>query len=128
MNREVYLRAAITAGGAGMAWLIGRMLTTPGQRSTVALVALVTTQLGQTMVVCGRTPLVLGAGAASLAAPATIVAVPGLSQLFGCRPLTPLGWAIGLGTTMLATAAGLVTGQLLGPSIPTVIPPVITDS
>lgn len=116
LNREVYLRAAITAGGAGVAWLIARMLTTRGQRSTVALVALVATQLGQTMAVRGRTPLVLGAGIASLAALATVVQVPGLSQLFGCRPLMPLGWAIALSTATLATAAGLLAGQLSGPS------------
>ncbi|MGH3929396.1 MAG: cation transporting ATPase C-terminal domain-containing protein, partial [Pseudonocardiaceae bacterium] len=114
LNREVYLRAATTAGGAGAAWLAGRMLTTPGKRSTVALVALVATQLGQTMAVRGRTPLVLGAGIASLAVLVTIVQTPGLSHLFGCRPLSPLGWAVALGSATLATAGGLLVGQLSG--------------
>ncbi|MGH3904956.1 MAG: HAD-IC family P-type ATPase [Pseudonocardiaceae bacterium] len=110
---QVYLRAATTAGGAGLAWLAGRMLTGRGQVSTVALVALVATQLGQTMVVRGRTPLVLGAGVASLAALTAIVQTPGVSQLFGCRPLTPHSWAIALTSATLATAAGLVAGRLL---------------
>src|ERR1051326_9032484 len=109
--RQVYLRAATTAGGAGLAWLAARMLTTPGQVSTVALVALVGTQLGQTMAVQGRTPLVLGAGVGSLLALAAVVQTPGLSQLFGCRPLAPHSWAIALVCAALGTMGGLAAGR-----------------
>ncbi|HEX2299627.1 MAG TPA: cation-translocating P-type ATPase, partial [Pseudonocardiaceae bacterium] len=111
--RQVYLRAATTAGGAGLAWLAGRMLASPGQVSTVALVALVATQLGQTVAVRGRTPLVVGAGVGSLLALGAVVQTPGLSQLFGCRPLAPHSWAIALVCAVLSTMGGLVAGRWL---------------
>ncbi|MGH3793997.1 MAG: HAD-IC family P-type ATPase [Pseudonocardiaceae bacterium] len=113
LTRQVYLRATITAGGAGLAWLAGRILAGRGQVSTVALVALVATQLGQTMAVRGRTPLVLGAGAVSLIALAVVVQIPGLSRLFGCRPLGPRSWAIALSAAALATACGLLAQSRL---------------
>ena len=105
LTREIYVRAATTASGAMAGWLAGRLAGTRGQASTVGLVALVTTQLGQTMAVRGRTPLVVGAGAASLAALAAVVQVPGVSHFFGCRPLGPQGWAIALGSAAAATIA-----------------------
>jgi cation-transporting P-type ATPase I len=73
LNREIYLRAAITSGGAGAAWLAARMLAPRRQVSTVALVGLVATQLGQTMALRGRSALVLGAGAASVLVLAAVV-------------------------------------------------------
>jgi cation-transporting P-type ATPase I len=108
LMREVYRRATITAGSAGLGWLCARPVSTPGQASTTALVALVGGQLAQTVAVRGRTPLVVGAGLGSLAVLAAVVQIPGLSQFFGCRPLLPHQWAIALGATAAAAVAELL--------------------
>ncbi|MTD54713.1 cation-translocating P-type ATPase [Amycolatopsis pithecellobii] len=106
--RDVYRRAAITAGAATAGWLLARPLSTPAQASTTALVALVGGQLTQTVAIRGRTPLVVAATAGSLAALVAVVQIPGLSHFFGCRPLLPHQWAVAAGA---AAAAG--TAELL---------------
>ncbi len=111
LTREMYMRAVTTAGGAAAAWMLARPVSTPGQASTTGLVALVGTQLGQTIAVRGRTPLVVAAGAGSMAALATIVAVPGVSHFFGCRPLLPHQWGLALASSAAATGAAVVWQQ-----------------
>lgn len=104
LNRHIAVRATATAAAATGAWLAARPTGTPTRASTVALVALVGAQLGQTVAAGGaRQPLVLLAGAGSAALLAGVVQTPGVSGFFGCRPLGPLGWA------QAATAAGLAT-------------------
>src|SRR5262249_51537310 len=80
LTRDIVARAGATAGAAMLAWTLGRMSGTRNQADTVALVALVATQLAQTVAAGGRDPLVLVSGAASLAALGIIVQVPGLSH------------------------------------------------
>ncbi|MCO6007639.1 cation-translocating P-type ATPase [Actinoallomurus purpureus] len=110
LTRDVTVRAGATAGAALAAWSLARVSGTRGQADTTGLVALVTTQLAQTIAAGGRDPLVLGSGLASLAALAVIVQVPGLSHFFGSRPLLPHCWAIGLGSALIfALAAVLLT-------------------
>jgi cation-transporting ATPase I len=104
----MYLRAAATAGAATAAWLLARPASLPGQTSTTALVALVGAQLGQTLAVPGRTPLVVGAVLGSEALLAIIVQVPGVSHFFGCRPLLPHQWTIALGSAATATLAAML--------------------
>ncbi|HKS49626.1 MAG TPA: HAD-IC family P-type ATPase [Amycolatopsis sp.] len=106
--REVYRRAAITAGAATAAWLLARPVSTPGQAGTAALAALVGGQLAQTIAVRGRTPLVVASGLGSLLALAAVIQTPGLSQFFGCRPLLPHQWAIVAGAGAGAAAAELL--------------------
>jgi magnesium-transporting ATPase (P-type) len=108
LNQAIVLRAGVTAAGASGAWLAARMSGTRGRAGTVALVALVGTQLGQTLVVGWRDPVVLAAGLGSAAALAVIVQTPGVSGLFGCRPLGPLGWAQALTSAGLATTGSIV--------------------
>jgi cation-transporting ATPase I len=97
-------------GAAVTAWTLGRMSGTREQAGTVALVALVGTQLGQTLVAGGRDPMVLVSSLASMGALAAIVQVPGLSHFFGSRPLMPHGWLIALGCAgAFAAGAVLVT-------------------
>ncbi|MFD2420742.1 cation-translocating P-type ATPase [Amycolatopsis pigmentata] len=103
--RDVYRRAAVTAGTATAGWLLARPVSTPRQAGTTALVALVGGQLAQTIAIRGRTPLVVGAGVGSFLLLGAVVQIPGLSQFFGCRPLLPHQWAIALGTTGAAAAA-----------------------
>lgn len=107
LTRDITTRAAATAGGAGLAWLLTRVSGMAGQARTTGLVALVAGQLGQTVVLRGNTVLVLLAGAGSLAVLAVIVQVPGVSQFFGNQPLLPHQWVIALGSAAVAT--GVVT-------------------
>ena len=105
LTRDIRVRAVTTAAAAGAAWLAARPVSTPGQASTTGLVALVGAQLGQTLVVRGRTPLVAAGVAGSLVLLVAAVQVPVLSRVAGCRPLLPHQWAIGLTAASLATAA-----------------------
>lgn len=108
LTRDIYRRGAITAGAATAAWLLGRATGTARHASTMALVALISAQLGQTMVIPGRTPLVLDCALASVIALLAVIQIPGVSQFFGSTPLWPHGWVIALGAATGATLISLV--------------------
>ncbi|MCE0763239.1 HAD-IC family P-type ATPase [Pseudonocardia kujensis] len=110
--RDIIVRASITALAAGAAWLAARPVSTPGQAGTTGLVALVGAQLGQTLAVRGRTPLVALAVAASFAVLAIAVQVPGISHVVGSRPLLPHQWGIALVASVAATLAQLVAQRV----------------
>jgi hypothetical protein len=84
----------------------------PGRAATVALVALVGSQLTQTLV-DSRAPLVVLTSVGSLGALAVVISTPGLSQLFGCTPLDPLGWGQGLLAATAASSLSAVAPDLL---------------
>ena len=44
---------------------------------------------------------------------ASAVEVPGVAQAFGCRPIGPVGWGIGLGAAGLGTAAAWLAPRYL---------------
>ncbi len=111
LTRDIYRRATVTAGAAIGAWFLGRATGTLRQANTVALVTLVAAQLGQTLVVRGRTPLVMACALGSLVALAAAVQTPGLSRFFGASPLLPHGWMIAAGTATAATVISLVLQQ-----------------
>jgi len=80
----------------------------------MGLVALVGTQLGQTILVGGRSPLVWCTAAGSGAVLVAVVMTPGVSQFFGCTPLDPAAWLV-----VGASAAGAtVAAAALPPLIP----------
>ncbi len=106
LARDVAIRAGATAAAASAGWVVGRVTGTQARAGTIALVAMVGAQLGQSVVTGWRSPLVVGAGAVSWAGLATVVQVPGLSHFFGCRPLGPVGWATALGAAGAGTALG----------------------
>jgi cation-transporting ATPase I len=108
LNREIAFRAAITALGASAAWGVARFTGTSARASTVSLVALVGTQLGQTLVSGALSRPVIVTGVASAAVLAAIIQTPLLSHAFGCRPLGPLGWVTALGASAAATTAGVM--------------------
>lgn len=116
LNRAILWRGVTTAAGASAAWGIARVTGTPGRARTVGLVGLVLTQLGQTLAVGGRSPAVLTASLGSTALLATVVQTPGVSQLLGCRPLGPLGWATGIGAATVATGASVLVPRLASAS------------
>ncbi len=107
LSRDIGTRALVTASGAGAAWVIARVLGDRRGASTAALLALVGTQLGQTVVSGGFSPQVIGTNVLSAGGLAAVVQTPGLSRLFGCRPLGPAGWGIAIGSSAAATLAGV---------------------
>lgn len=111
---QIGLRAATTASGATGAWMLARATGRRRRASTVALAALVGTQLGQTAVVGRDSPLVLASTAISAGALVAVVQTPGLSHFFGCTPLGPLGWSIALGSAAVATGASVLVPRLGG--------------
>jgi hypothetical protein len=94
----------------------------------------VTTELGQT-VVDSRAPMVLATAAGSFALFAALVSTPGISQLLGCTPVGPIGWAQGVGTAAAATVAVAVASRFSGvaedgpvkdpANVPLEVPPVV---
>jgi cation-transporting ATPase I len=105
--RQIGLRAATTAAGATGGWLMARATGSSRRAGTVALVALVGTQLGQTAVVGGTSPLVLASTAASAGILVGIVQTPVVSHFFGCTPMGPVGWGIALSSAAGATAVSV---------------------
>jgi magnesium-transporting ATPase (P-type) len=102
--RAVAVRGATTAAAATAAWAMAGFTGRPQRASTVALVALVSAQLGQTLLE-SHTPLVVLTAGGSLAVMGTLISIPGVSQLLGCTPLGPLAWGQALGSAGVATAA-----------------------
>ncbi|WP_320776474.1 cation-translocating P-type ATPase, partial [Streptomyces sp. CRN 30] len=92
--RQIRHRALTTALGATAAWLLGRF--TPGttrRATTMALCAVVGTQLAQTLADRRGSRLVRLTSLGSAAALVALVQTPVASTLFGCTPLGPFAWA-----------------------------------
>ncbi|WP_190077265.1 cation-translocating P-type ATPase [Streptomyces daghestanicus] len=111
--RQIRHRALTTALGATAAWLFGRF--TPGTRrrsTTMALCAVVGTQLAQTLADRRGSRLVQLTSLGSAAALVALVQTPVASNLFGCTPLGPLAWA---GVALAIT--GALAGQRALPRV-----------
>ncbi len=105
---QIAIRALATGAGATGAWALARSTGRGKRASTIALAALVGSQLGQTAAIGARSPLVLGSTLVSAASLIAIIQTPGVSQFFGCTPLGPIGWAIASGASSLATGGSIV--------------------
>jgi cation-transporting P-type ATPase I len=115
--QAVAIRGVTTAAATTAAWALAGLTgpPLPHRASTVALVALVGTELGQTLVE-SQDPLVVLTALGSLGLVGVLISTPGVSQLLGCTPLDPLGWAQGLGAAAAATiATGVLARALPGP-------------
>jgi cation-transporting P-type ATPase I len=110
--RAVAIRGVTTAAAATAAWGMAGVTGRPQRASTVALVALVGAELGQTLL-DSHAPLVVLTALGSLAAMGTLISIPVVSQLLGCTPLGPLGWAQALGAGAAATIAIAVLNGVL---------------
>ncbi|MCL4434980.1 MAG: cation-translocating P-type ATPase [Actinobacteria bacterium] len=108
LGKQIAVRAITTAGGATGAWMLARATGRRRRASTVALAALVGTQLAQTAVVGVRSPLVLGSTLASSLVLIGVVQTPVVSQFFGCTPLGPIGWTIAGGAAGVATVGSII--------------------
>jgi cation-transporting P-type ATPase I len=122
MWREIAVRGAATTTGASLAWLMGRLTGTQRRAATIALIGLVSTQLAQTLV-DSHGPLVVSTAAGSFLVLAAVISTPGLSQLFGCTPVDPLGW----GQAFLATAVASLL-SVYAPELLERVAPAATDS
>lgn len=112
MWRAIAVRGGATTTAATLAWLLGRM-TGPRQRaSTIAMIGLVSAQLAQTLA-DSRGPLVVSTAAGSFLILAAVISTPGLSQLFGCTPVDPLGWGQAFLATGVASGLSLALPALL---------------
>ncbi|RSM76957.1 cation-transporting P-type ATPase [Kibdelosporangium aridum] len=113
LGRDITSRAVTTTLGASAAWTAARFTGRSRRASTVALAALVATQLGQTIVTGGTDRTVLAAGLGSAAILGGVIQTPGVSQFFGCTPLGPIGWGIALSSAAAANLASPIVSKLL---------------
>jgi cation-transporting ATPase I len=112
LTRDVLIRGLLTSGAGTAAWLGGRLTgVTRARAGTVALVGVVGAQLGQTLLAGWRSPLVIASSAGSAALLVAVIQTPGVSQFFGCRPLGPLGWGIGIASSIGASAMAPVMAE-----------------
>lgn len=109
--RTVTVRGATTATAATAAWVLARLTGRRRRASTVALAALVATQLGQTLL-DSRSPLVIGTALGSLVVLGALISTPGVSRLLGSTPLGPVGWWQALSTAAVATALAAIAPRL----------------
>jgi cation-transporting ATPase I len=105
LARAVAIRGTTTALGATLAWTIGRYTGRGRRADTMGLGALVGTQLGQTLLIGWRSPLVVATTLASIWVLILVVETPGVSQLFGCTPIGPFAWAVVVGSSAVGTGA-----------------------
>lgn len=113
LTQDVITRAIATSAGATGAWLFARGTGRRAHANTVGLVALVETQLGQTLLTGGRSPLVIASTVASTAALVGVIETPFVSQFFGCTPLGPVGWTIAAGAAAAGTVSSLVLPRVV---------------
>ncbi|OBA75372.1 haloacid dehalogenase [Mycobacterium sp. 1554424.7] len=121
--RAVAIRGVTTAAATTVAWAMASVTGRPQRASTVALVALVGAELGQTLL-DSHAPLVVLTAVGSLGAMGTLISIPVVSQLLGCTPLGPVGWGQALGAAAGATIAIAVLNRVSdGWGSPHTLPP-----
>lgn len=126
MWREIAVRGAATTTGASLAWLMGRLTGTQRRAATIALIGLVSTQLAQTLA-DSHGPLVVSTAAGSFLVLAAVISTPGLSQLFGCTPVDPLGWGQAFLATAVASLLSMYAPELLERVAPAAADSVVDD-
>ncbi|WP_169813478.1 cation-translocating P-type ATPase [Nocardia vaccinii] len=109
--QAVAIRGACTTFGASAAWMLGRATGRRRRADTMALAALIGTQLGQTLVIGRHSRLVWTTVAGSSVLLATVIMTPGVNRFFGCVPLGPIAWSIVLGCAATGTGAALLAGR-----------------
>ncbi|MEU5100535.1 cation-translocating P-type ATPase [Streptomyces sp. NPDC020996] len=118
LARLLAIRGTATTLAATLAWQTGRFTGRARRADTMGLAALITAQLGQTLITDWRSPLVLATTALSTAALLTVVQTPGLSHFFGCTPLGPLAWTTVAASATTATVTAATAPRLLTPTAP----------
>ena len=112
MWRAIGIRGASSTVGATLAWLMASATGTQRRAATVALIGLVGTQLAQTLADShGRLVVLTTVG--SFGVLVAVVSTPGVSQVFGCTPVDPLGWDQAFLATAVASALSALAPELL---------------
>jgi len=111
LARKVAERGLCTAAGAGLAWAIGRATGRRRRADTMALAALVGSQLGQTIAAARGDLLATTAALASGAVLVAAIEVPVVRRYFGCVPLGPSGWAVVTVSCAAATVAAVLLAR-----------------
>ncbi|MDY6997844.1 MAG: cation-translocating P-type ATPase [Actinomycetota bacterium] len=104
--RAVAARGVFTGVGATLAWATALPMVMPRRAATVGMIGLVLSQMMQTLS-DSHGPLVIATNAGTLVVMAGIISTPGVSQLFGCTPVGPLGW--GQAATAALVAGGVAS-------------------
>jgi cation-transporting P-type ATPase I len=113
MWRAIGIRGAATTAGASLAWVLASTVPgSPRRTATISLIGLVGTQMLQTLA-DSHGPLVVATTAGSFAAMFVVVTTPGVSQLFGCTPVGPVGWGQGLFAATAASALAAAAPRML---------------
>jgi len=124
LARTVAIRGTTTALGATLAWTIGRYTGRGRRADSMGLVALVGTQLGQTLLTDWRSPLVVATTLASAAVLLAIVETladtidsrpPGVERPFPDRP-TVMEFGCGLGR-LLRHAPGTSLARMIATDV-----------
>ncbi|HET8706083.1 MAG TPA: cation transporting ATPase C-terminal domain-containing protein, partial [Pseudomonadales bacterium] len=113
LTRDIEWRAVFTTAVTSVSWALAR--GTP-QASTVALMSLISSQLGQAIIAGHGSRTVLGSSVAALVLMGVIVQTPGLSRFFGCQPLDARSWINVLGSMGIT-----IGGSLVMPSVARVL-------
>ncbi|MCW2702560.1 MAG: cation-transporter ATPase [Blastococcus sp.] len=121
--RDIGLRGAVTSASALVAWQIGRFTGSRQRAGTMALATLIGTELGQTLLLGGRNPLVLATSLGSAAVLAAVIQLPGVSGFLGSTPLGPVAWSVVLACSAGATFASATLPRLRAPRGPAVPDP-----
>ncbi|WP_141576832.1 cation-translocating P-type ATPase [Actinomadura sp. WMMA1423] len=109
LTHDIAHRAAVTTLGALAGWLAGRFTGPAVRARTIGMVALIGTQLAQTLSAGHNDRAVLLSALGSAALLALIVQTPVVSGFFGCVPLDPVAWA----TAAAAIAGAMLASRLL---------------
>lgn len=109
LTHRIAHRAVVTALGAGIGFTAGRLTGPAARARTIGLVALIGTQLAQTLRAGRNDRAILVSAVGSAVVLGAIVQTPVVSAFFGCVPLDPLAWATAVG----AIAAAVVAGRLV---------------
>ncbi|MEU2058577.1 cation-translocating P-type ATPase [Streptomyces bungoensis] len=118
LARLLAIRGTATALAATAAWQTGRLTGRARRADTMGLAALITAQLGQTLITDWRSPLVLATTGLSTAALLAVVQTPGMSHFFGCTPLGPVAWTTVAASATTATLTAAFAPRLLSPTQP----------
>jgi cation-transporting ATPase I len=113
LNSAIALRAVCTGAAATGAFMVGRFTGPPSRARTVGLAALVGAQLGQTLVATRPSRATVAASLGSAALLVAVVQTPGVSHLFGCTPLDPLGWGTAAVASAAATGASVILPRVV---------------
>jgi cation-transporting ATPase I len=109
---DIGFRGTVTSLSALAAWLVGCFTGGRRRAGTMGLATLVGAELGQTLLLGGRDPLVLATSLGSALVLAAVIQIPGISTFLDCTPLGPVAWSVVLGCSAAGTLVSAVLPRL----------------